>query len=114
MERLEMPIWHFKFTWEGITKCDTRLGENSGGHSDTASMSKVRADQINPAPHQLRAPPSAVNAVRADVHRHDHIAFNVEDSSQICFDFSRVDRAPIAGGAYESCAIADDYRTDPP
>ena len=25
-DRLEMPIWHFKFTWKGITKCDSRLG----------------------------------------------------------------------------------------
>ena len=39
-----------------------------------------------------------VNAVRTDIQRHDEIAFNVEDGSQIGFDLNRINRPPIAGG----------------
>ncbi|HWM25739.1 MAG TPA: ORF6N domain-containing protein [Chthoniobacterales bacterium] len=51
------------------------------------------------------APPSAVNAVRAIVHRYCHTLqsvgirspFNVEHSAQIRFDLSRVNRPRVAG-----------------
>lgn len=39
----------------------------------------------------------AINIVRADVHRHHHVTFDVKDGSQVGFDLRCVNGAAIAG-----------------
>jgi len=57
---------------------------------------------------RARPPSPAVNTVRADVDRHDEIAFNVKNSSQIRFDLGPSKSCARSGlTACESCVIAD-------